>query len=72
MAKKVLQNICTPRVEQEQIPSLLVATGTDIPDKQLGIEVLKRKFEDNEADIISEIYSTHFRAKLDDGMPNIG
>ena len=38
----------------------------------MGIEVLKRKFEDNEADIISEIYSTHFRAKLDDGTPNIG
>ena len=38
----------------------------------MGIEHLKRKFEDGEADIISEIYSTHFRARLEDGMPNIG
>lgn len=49
-----------------------MATGIDNQDKQMGIEHLKRKFEDGEADIISEIYSTHFRAKLEDGMPNLG
>ena len=48
----------------EQIPSLLVATGANSPDQE-GLDHLKRRFEDNEADIISEIYSTHFRAKSD-------
>ena len=64
MAKKVLQNICSPRVAAEQIPSLLVATGANSPDQD-GIDHLKRRFEDNEADIISEIYSTHFRPRSD-------
>ena len=41
---------------------MLVATGANSPDQD-GIHNLKRKFEDNEAEIISEIYSTHFRAR---------
>ena len=62
MAKRVLQNICSPRQAPEQIPSMLVATGAASPDLE-GVEHLKRRFEDNEADIISEIYSTHFRPR---------
>jgi len=33
MAKRVLQTICSPRVPNEQIPSLLVATGANSPDQ---------------------------------------
>ena len=70
MAKQVLKAITTTPQRREQIPSLLVAAsiGGEIdaqgsPNAEKGVKDLRRKFEDNEADIITELYARHFRAK---------
>ena len=49
------------------------------PNAEKGVKDLRRKFEDNEADIITELYARHFRPKDDHqisqtqrGSPNVG
>ena len=69
MAKQVLKAITMTPPKNEQIPSLLVATsfGGDFngndgsPNQDKGVKDLRRKFEDNEADIITELYARHFK-----------
>lgn len=69
MAKQVLKAITMTPPKNEQIPSLLVATsfGGDFggndgsPNADKGVKDLRRKFEDNEADIITELYARHFK-----------
>ena len=59
----------------EQIPSLLVAAsfGGEVdsesgsPNASKGVKDLRRKFEDNEADIITDLYARHFKPKIGDG-----
>lgn len=72
MAKQVLKAITMSPPKPEQIPSLLVATsfGGDFeandgssPNQDKGVKDLRRKFEDNEADIITELYARHFKNK---------
>lgn len=73
MAKQVLKAITMNPPKNEQIPSLLVATsfGGDFqendgsPNQDKGVKDLRRKFEDNEADIITELYARHFKNKPD-------
>ena len=73
MAKQVLKAITMTPQKFEQIPSLLVATsfGGDFqendgsPNQDKGVKDLRRKFEDNEADIITELYARHFKNKTD-------
>ena len=72
MAKQVLKAITQTPTKTEQIPSLLVATsiGGEIdsegsPNHEKGVKDLRRKFEDNEADIITELYARHFQSKND-------
>ena len=69
MARQVLKAITKPTVKSEQIPSLLVAAsfGGDFhendgsPNADKGVKDLRRRFEDNEADIITELYARHFK-----------
>ena len=76
MAKQVLKAITHKPQKFEQIPSLLVATSfggdfkdeTGSPNDDKGVRDLKRKFEDNEADIITELYARHFKNKTDEEM----
>ena len=35
------------------------------PNADKGVKDLRRKFEDNEADIITDLYARHFKAKGD-------
>lgn len=72
MAKQVLKAIATTPQQTEQIPSLLVAAsfGGEMdsegsPNAEKGVKDLRRKFEDNEADIITELYARHFKQKND-------
>ena len=73
MAKRVLKAITSTPPRNDQIPSLLVAAsfGGDFedndgsPNANKGVKDLRRKFEDNEADIISELYARHFKNQND-------
>lgn len=71
MAKSVLRALVKTPQKKEQIPSLLVAAsfGSDFdkkdgsPNSDKQVRDLKRRFEDNEADIITELYARHFKNK---------
>lgn len=74
MAREVLKAITMTPPKNEQIPSLLVATSFggefevddgSSPHNDKGVKELRRKFEDNEADIITELYARHFKNKPD-------
>jgi hypothetical protein len=47
----------------EKVPLSFVATSTQSGDQVDGVKELKRKFEDNEAVIITDLYHKHFRPK---------
>ena len=73
MAQQVLKAISKVPKTDEQIPSLLVAAsfGGEVdsdgsPNASKGVKDLRRKFEDNEADIITDLYARHFKPKLGD------
>jgi len=36
---------------------------TSSPNADKGVKDLRRKFEDNEADIITDLYARHFKSK---------
>ena len=36
------------------------------PNASKGVKDLRRKFEDNEADIITDLYARHFKPKIGD------
>lgn len=63
----------------EQIPSLLVAASfggemdseSGSPNASKGVKDLRRKFEDNEADIITDLYARHFKPQ-EDTIPGQG
>lgn len=69
MAQQVLKAIAKVPKEDEQIPSLLVAASfggemdseSGSPNASKGVKDLRRKFEDNEADIITDLYARHFK-----------
>ena len=70
MAKEVLKAITKTPKKTEQIPSLLVATsfGGEMdsegsPNADKGVKDLRRKFEEKEADIITDLYARHFKSK---------
>lgn len=77
MAQKVLRAIISKPKRQEQIPNLLVAAsmGSELnkaggPNADKEVRDLCRKFEDNEADIITDLYSRHFRPRGLDSPDN--
>ena len=69
MAQQVLRAIAKVPKPDEQIPSLLVAASfggemdseSGSPNASKGVKDLRRKFEDNEADIITDLYARHFK-----------
>ena len=56
MAKNILKAMSIPHKEKENIPLSLVAAGTETGQHVEGVHELKRKFEDNEAMIITDLY----------------
>ena len=56
MARNILKAINTPVPERTSIPLSLVAGSTETGEQVQGVKELKRKFEDNEALIITDLY----------------
>ena len=56
-----------PVEERQTVPMSLVASGTETGGQVEGVKELMRKFEDNEAMIITDLYEKHFRPKSELG-----
>lgn len=61
MAKSVIKMLKKPEKKPEVMPMSFIATGSPNGKKVKGIEDLKRKFEDDEAQIITDLYEKHFK-----------